>query len=196
MLSVDWSLVSALPCSVAAGCFWTTEKALFIEENVAQKFTVLLGRPTVALCILCAFFFFKERAQYTGYTVSGCYEITMQRVLSAVETRHVTDLSNTAPSLPAPNRPTPRGGNAPLEHPAECKRHSSPSAFSHIFLGFTKCGRYVLSYTSDCGEDDDFSFYTYHLYWWEFNLHSRLKQVRTSPSTCSHLHPHPSSSKR
>ncbi|PWA16901.1 hypothetical protein CCH79_00012683, partial [Gambusia affinis] len=47
----------------------------------------------------------------------------------------------------------------------------------HIFLGFTRCGRYVLSYTSDCGEDDDFSFYTYHLYWWEFNLHSRLKQV-------------------
>lgn len=50
--------------------------------------------------------------------------------------------------------------------------------FRHIFLGFTKCGRYVLSYTSDCGEDDDFSFYTYHLYWWEFNLHSRLKQVK------------------
>ncbi|XP_024115695.2 DDB1- and CUL4-associated factor 15 [Oryzias melastigma] len=47
----------------------------------------------------------------------------------------------------------------------------------HIFLGFTKCGRYVLSYTSNCGEDDDFCFYTYHLYWWEFNLHSRLKQV-------------------
>ncbi|KAF7657063.1 hypothetical protein LDENG_00032460 [Lucifuga dentata] len=47
----------------------------------------------------------------------------------------------------------------------------------HIFLGFTKCGCYVLSYTSDCGEDDDFSSYIYHLYWWEFNLHSRLKQV-------------------
>lgn len=47
----------------------------------------------------------------------------------------------------------------------------------HIFLGFTKCGRYVLSYTSDCGADDDFSFYTYHLYWWKFNFHSRLKQV-------------------
>uniref|UniRef100_A0A3Q3XB37 DDB1- and CUL4-associated factor 15 WD40 repeat-containing domain-containing protein n=1 Tax=Mola mola TaxID=94237 RepID=A0A3Q3XB37_MOLML len=47
----------------------------------------------------------------------------------------------------------------------------------HIFLGFTKCGRYVLSYTSDFGEVDYFSFYTYHLYWWEFNLHSRLKQV-------------------
>lgn len=52
----------------------------------------------------------------------------------------------------------------------------------HIFLGFTKCGRYVLSYTSDCGEDDDFSFYIYHLYWWEFNLHSRLKQVNRFPS--------------
>ncbi|XP_054635209.1 DDB1- and CUL4-associated factor 15 isoform X2 [Dunckerocampus dactyliophorus] len=48
----------------------------------------------------------------------------------------------------------------------------------HIFLGFTKCGRYVLSYTRDWGEDDDFSFYTYYLYWWEFNLHSRLKQVQ------------------
>lgn len=47
----------------------------------------------------------------------------------------------------------------------------------HVFLGFTKCGRYILSYTRDCGEDD-FSFYTYHLYWWEFNLHSRLKQVK------------------
>lgn len=57
--------------------------------------------------------------------------------------------------------------------------------FRHIFLGFTKCGRYVLSYTSDCGEDDDFSFYTYHLYWWEFNLHSRLKQVKKKKSNCN-----------
>ncbi|XP_037107721.1 DDB1- and CUL4-associated factor 15 [Syngnathus acus] len=48
----------------------------------------------------------------------------------------------------------------------------------HIFLGFTKCGRYVLSYTRDWGEDDEFYFYTYHLYWWEFNLHSRLRQVQ------------------
>ncbi|XP_040846725.1 DDB1- and CUL4-associated factor 15 isoform X8 [Ochotona curzoniae] len=43
----------------------------------------------------------------------------------------------------------------------------------HIFLGFSKCGRYVLSYTSSSG--DDFSFYIYHLYWWEFNVHSKLK---------------------
>ncbi|TEA33174.1 hypothetical protein DBR06_SOUSAS8010022 [Sousa chinensis] len=44
----------------------------------------------------------------------------------------------------------------------------------HIFLGFSKCGRYVLSYTSSSG-DDDFSFYIYHLYWWEFNVHSKLR---------------------
>lgn len=47
---------------------------------------------------------------------------------------------------------------------------------SHIFLGFSKCGRYVLSYTSSSG-DDDFSFYLYHLYWWEFNVHSKLRLV-------------------
>ncbi|XP_048198344.1 LOW QUALITY PROTEIN: DDB1- and CUL4-associated factor 15 [Perognathus longimembris pacificus] len=47
----------------------------------------------------------------------------------------------------------------------------------HIFLGFSKCGRYVLSYTSS-SSDDDFSFYIYHLYWWEFNVHSKLKLVR------------------
>ncbi|XP_077185928.1 DDB1- and CUL4-associated factor 15 [Paroedura picta] len=47
----------------------------------------------------------------------------------------------------------------------------------HVFLGFSKCGRFVLSYTSTSG-DDDFSFYIYHLYWWEFNVHSKLKMVR------------------
>ncbi|XP_053907829.1 DDB1- and CUL4-associated factor 15 [Cuculus canorus] len=47
----------------------------------------------------------------------------------------------------------------------------------HIFLGFSKCGCYVLSYTSS-GGDDDFSFYLYHLYWWEFNVHSKLRLVR------------------
>ncbi|NXB00088.1 DCA15 factor, partial [Cnemophilus loriae] len=47
----------------------------------------------------------------------------------------------------------------------------------HIFLGFSKCGRYVLSYTNSSGADD-FSFYLYHLYWWEFNVHSKLRLVR------------------
>lgn len=51
-----------------------------------------------------------------------------------------------------------------------------PHFHRHIFLGFSKCGRYVLSYTSSSG-DDDFSFYIYHLYWWEFNVHSKLKLV-------------------
>lgn len=51
----------------------------------------------------------------------------------------------------------------------------------HIFLGFSKCGRYVLSYTSSSG-DDDFSFYIYHLYWWEFNVHSKLKLVGPGPA--------------
>ncbi|XP_014748705.1 PREDICTED: DDB1- and CUL4-associated factor 15 [Sturnus vulgaris] len=46
----------------------------------------------------------------------------------------------------------------------------------HIFLGFSKCGRYVLSYTRSYG-DDDFS-YLYHLYWWEFNVHSKMRLVR------------------
>uniref|UniRef100_A0A8D0GHN3 DDB1 and CUL4 associated factor 15 n=1 Tax=Sphenodon punctatus TaxID=8508 RepID=A0A8D0GHN3_SPHPU len=54
-------------------------------------------------------------------------------------------------------------------------REGTPAG--HIFLGFSKCGRYVLSYTSNSG-DDDFSFYIYHLYWWEFNVHSKLKLVR------------------
>lgn len=52
----------------------------------------------------------------------------------------------------------------------------SPHPHRHIFLGFSKCGRYVLSYTSSSG-DDDFSFYIYHLYWWEFNVHSKLRLV-------------------
>ncbi|KAM9514244.1 LOW QUALITY PROTEIN: DDB1- and CUL4-associated factor 15 [Guaruba guarouba] len=47
----------------------------------------------------------------------------------------------------------------------------------HIFLGFSKCGRFVLSYTSN-SSDDDLSFYIYHLYWWQFNVHSKLKLVR------------------
>eukprot|EP00079_Xenopus_tropicalis_P019357 XP_012808941.1 PREDICTED: DDB1- and CUL4-associated factor 15 [Xenopus tropicalis] len=47
----------------------------------------------------------------------------------------------------------------------------------HIFLGFSKCGRFVLSYTSDF-LDDYFSSFSYHLYWWQFNVHSKLRLVR------------------
>ncbi|XP_051898028.1 DDB1- and CUL4-associated factor 15 [Pristis pectinata] len=50
----------------------------------------------------------------------------------------------------------------------------------HIFLGFTKCGRYVLSYTRDVPEQefDELPHYVYYLYWWKFNIHDKLKKVR------------------
>ncbi|XP_078387474.1 DDB1- and CUL4-associated factor 15 [Cetorhinus maximus] len=50
----------------------------------------------------------------------------------------------------------------------------------HIFLGFTKCGRYVLSYTRDVPEQDidELPYYVYYLYWWKFNIHDKLKKVR------------------
>ena len=51
-------------------------KALFIEENVAQKFAVPWTSYIVAcsLLIVCILPFWDLLA---GYTVSGCYEITM-----------------------------------------------------------------------------------------------------------------------
>ena len=49
---------------------------MFIEENVVQKFTVLLGHPTLLLFVLCARSSFSLDL-LAGYTVSGCYEITM-----------------------------------------------------------------------------------------------------------------------
>ncbi|XP_039573159.1 coiled-coil and C2 domain-containing protein 1A-like, partial [Passer montanus] len=85
------------------------------------------------------------------------------------------------PSPPSPGNPprppaAPPGseGSAPkiLETPKSWWSHPPKK---HIFLGFSKCGRYVLSYTSS---SDDFSFYLYHLYWWEFNVHSKLRLVR------------------
>ena len=55
--SVDWSTDSALQCDRGIitnkysthRVFLDTAKALFIEDNVAQKFAVFLGHPTVAL---------------------------------------------------------------------------------------------------------------------------------------------------
>ena len=68
-LSVDWSTESSLPCNrgiitntVPTRYFWTTAKASYGEENVAQKFAVLLGHHTllrfVFECAMCTFFFF------------------------------------------------------------------------------------------------------------------------------------------
>lgn len=78
----------------------------------------------------------------------------------------------------------PRAGAERWQPGADPELTVSCLARSHIFLGFSKCGRYVLSYTSSSG-DDDFSFYIYHLYWWEFNVHSKLKLVGwESPVPC------------
>ena len=38
--------------------FWTTAKASFIEQNVAQRLAVLLGRPTLLCSLFNMFFFF------------------------------------------------------------------------------------------------------------------------------------------
>ena len=56
--------------------FRTMAKASFIEENVAHKFAGLLGRPTLLLFVHCAHTYFSLDL-LAGYTVSGCYEITM-----------------------------------------------------------------------------------------------------------------------
>ena len=50
-------------------------KAYFIEENVAQNFDVLLELSYIVSLSLCAFFFSLDLL--AGFTVSGCYEITM-----------------------------------------------------------------------------------------------------------------------
>ena len=51
-------------------------KALFIEENVPQKFSVLLGRPTLLIFVYCvAYFFFLgliSRLHCRAATRSGC----------------------------------------------------------------------------------------------------------------------------
>ena len=82
MPSVDWSTES-LPCDRGIitnkhnthRYFWTMAKALFSEENVAQ-FAVLLGIPTLLLFVHCARSPFSLDL-LSGYTVSGCYEITI-----------------------------------------------------------------------------------------------------------------------
>ena len=62
MQSVDWSTESA--------------KASLIEENVAQKFDILLGFPTSLLFFhYVVFFFFFDLI--ASYNVLGFYEVTM-----------------------------------------------------------------------------------------------------------------------
>ena len=80
--------------------FWTTTKALFMEENVTQKFAVLLGRPTLLLFVRCArsSFSLDLLAGYTASTIWLTPRPTI-RVLVALETGAVTEPGYTAPSL-------------------------------------------------------------------------------------------------
>jgi len=50
----------------------------------------------------------------------------------------------------------------------------------HIFLGFTKCGQYLLSYTQTGTESDQFDIsfcYHYRLHWWLFQPYSKARKV-------------------
>uniref|UniRef100_UPI00358F4A39 DDB1- and CUL4-associated factor 15 isoform X2 n=1 Tax=Myxine glutinosa TaxID=7769 RepID=UPI00358F4A39 len=48
----------------------------------------------------------------------------------------------------------------------------------HIFLGFTKWDRFLLSYTRDIDDENAVcSFYIFRLHWWEFTFTSHLKKV-------------------
>ena len=54
-----------------------TKKASFIEENVAQRFAVLLGCPTLLLFVHCVRS--SSLDLLACYMVTGCYEITMHK---------------------------------------------------------------------------------------------------------------------
>ena len=88
-------------------------KALFIEENVVQKFAVLLGCPTLllVLCSLCSSFFilgFISRLHcvwllwdHDAYVVAVAIAVWFKPrpTIRVLETRAVTELGYTAPSL-------------------------------------------------------------------------------------------------
>ncbi|XP_045622574.1 uncharacterized protein [Procambarus clarkii] len=56
-----------------------------------------------------------------------------------------------------------------------------PSALAagHVFLGFTKCGQFVLSYTHSCDTDDHTlqMIHRYRLHWWVFIPYAPLRKV-------------------
>ena len=102
-----------------------------------QRFDVLLGRPTLLLFYCFAFFFFlgfNSRLHCVGllgghdaYIAAAAIAIRLKprptiRVPSAVETRAVTELGQTAPSLLGQGvlgLSAPASGNTPLVVPEE-----------------------------------------------------------------------------
>ena len=55
----------------------------------------------------------------------------------------------------------------------------NPLNFRHVFLGFTKCGQFVLSYTHHVEADEHTAYpiYVYRLQWWRFVPYKRLRKV-------------------
>ena len=57
----------------------------------------------------------------------------------------------------------------------------SALAAGHIFLGFSKCGQYLLSYTQTTTEGDQFDLvnfnYYYRLHWWLFLPYAKARKV-------------------
>ena len=78
--------------TLSARYFWTTAKALFIQGNVAQKFAVLLGRPTLLIFVHCA------RSSFSLY-ISRLHCV-------GLETRAVTELCRTLTTPPSRTEPT------------------------------------------------------------------------------------------
>ena len=87
---------------------------MFIEENVAQKFAVLLERPTLLLFVhVCVHLFHGYISSihihcvgldHDAYVTAAAIAVRLKprptiRVLVGVETRHVTEPGRTAPSL-------------------------------------------------------------------------------------------------
>ena len=57
----------------------------------------------------------------------------------------------------------------------------SALAAGHVFLGFSKCGQYLLSYTQTTTEGDQFDLvnfnYYYRLHWWLFLPYAKARKV-------------------
>ena len=77
--SCDRGTITYKHSRLPARCFWTTAKASFIDENVAQKFDVLLGSPTLLLFV--HFVAFSFSLGFTSRLHCGCYEVTMFMLL-------------------------------------------------------------------------------------------------------------------
>lgn len=51
---------------------------------------------------------------------------------------------------------------------------------SHVFMGMTKCGRFLITYTVTTDQDDDewyATVYKYRLHWWSFKPGSQVRKI-------------------